>query len=385
MRIVRKLMSAALVCSVIFGVAVPSAVYANEITVTINALPLESTGQAPTIVDGHAFVPIRPVFEAIGFDVEWEADTDTAVMRRDGLTIRVSLGSYVFNACGSDYPLEVPAQNIGGSTMMPARAVLERAGYDLHWDGETRTLTIEATDFHALAEMGDIDAQVLIAARYAADEDHDRAAYWFRRAAEQENDAAQEALGLLYLEGIGVEYSPEQTVYWFERAAENNNPSAQNNLGVLHFAGYGVEQDHERAVYWYRRAVAQGYASAQNNLGFMYYMGHSVEQSYDRAVYWYRTAVEQDYMRAQNNLGLMHFMGLGVEQSNEQAVYWYRRAAEQGYAMAKNNLGVMYIQGLGVEQSNEQAAYWFRRSIETGNTLALMNLAGMPAQYRTAE
>ena len=45
---------------------------------------------------------------------------------------------------------------------------------------------------------------------------------------------------------------------------------AQNNLGLMYENGLGVPKDYDEAVKWYRLAAAQGDALAQNNLGWMY-------------------------------------------------------------------------------------------------------------------
>ncbi|MCL2851945.1 MAG: stalk domain-containing protein [Defluviitaleaceae bacterium] len=378
----KKLLSCILGFVMALGLAAPTAVYANEIRVTIDGRPVDFAGQGAAIVDGHAFVPIRGVFEAIGFDVEWDYEESMAIMRRDGLTIRVTPYSETFNVCGTDYPLEVPARNIGGSAMMPARAVLERADYEVNWDGQARTLDIAAVDFVYLAEQGDVDAQTRLFQRYVREENYARAAYWAERAAEQGDAASQTALGIMYLGGQGVSQSNEQAEYWARRAADQNFAEGQTLIGFMYMSGLGVTLDYEQAIYWFEQAIEQGNASAQSNIGIMYFMGWGKTQDHEQAVYWYRRSAEQGYAMAQSNLGVMYYLGQGVPQDDEQAVYWYRRSADQNHNLGQNNLGVMYRDGRGVEQDNEQAAYWFRKAADQGNALALINLATLPAQYR---
>ena len=54
----------------------------------------------------------------------------------------ITIDSASFTANGASHTLDVPAQIIGGSTMLPIRAVLESVGYNLSWDESTRTVTI---------------------------------------------------------------------------------------------------------------------------------------------------------------------------------------------------------------------------------------------------
>ena len=59
----------------------------------------------------------------------------------------------------------------------------------------------------------------------------------------------------------------------FRQLADQGDANAQNNLGVMYKEGLGVAQDYAEAVRWYRKAADQGDAGAQNNLGVMYAKG----------------------------------------------------------------------------------------------------------------
>ena len=61
-----------------------------------------------------------------------------------------------------------------------------------------------------------------------------------------------------------------QAVYWYRKAADQGNAAAQNSLGFMYVNGRGgLAQDDVQAVYWYRKAADQGNAEAQTNLGVM--------------------------------------------------------------------------------------------------------------------
>jgi len=53
---------------------------------------------------------------------------------------------------------------------------------------------------------------------------------------------AQYNLGVLYLEGRGVEHNVEQAHSWFLKAAEKDHVEAQYNLGHMSLSGMGVEK-----------------------------------------------------------------------------------------------------------------------------------------------
>ena len=72
--------------------------------------------------------------------------------------------------------------------------------------------------------------------------------------------------------------------------ADQGNANAQNALGVMFVNGEGVAQDYAEAHKWYQRAANQGYAKAQGNLGVMYFNGEGVAQDYIEAYKWFDLA-----------------------------------------------------------------------------------------------
>ena len=122
----------------------PAGAYASDgITVTIDGRPVNFRGQGPTIISGRTLVPVRDVFEAIGFDVYWnEADNQAELTRGDDEVI-IPIGSHIFTTNGvPGRSLDVPAQIVGGRTLIPLRFVLESLGYSVDWDARTRTVVI---------------------------------------------------------------------------------------------------------------------------------------------------------------------------------------------------------------------------------------------------
>jgi len=124
----------AMALAMMLGIFAPQMAYANDIGVTIDGVAVVFPDARPQIVDGRTLVPVRAVFEAVGFDVDWDADTRTATLARGGDTVIITIGDAVFTTNGQSHTLDVPAQIIGGSTMLPIRAVLESVGYFVGWD-----------------------------------------------------------------------------------------------------------------------------------------------------------------------------------------------------------------------------------------------------------
>lgn len=76
-------------------------------------------------------------------------------------------------------------------------------------------------------------------------------------------------LGVMFLEGIGVEKDPEIAANLFQRASELGSREATNNLGVMYAVGIGVQRDSDRAEKLFREAADKGEPNAEINIGLL--------------------------------------------------------------------------------------------------------------------
>ncbi|MCL2673781.1 MAG: copper amine oxidase N-terminal domain-containing protein [Defluviitaleaceae bacterium] len=164
----RKLFKALIVLTTLAVVSISAAAAfaSDDIRVLVDGQEISFTDQRPVIVYGRTLVPIRDVFEAIGFDVSFDEDTATALLSdSDGIfNIAIEIGSPHFSlGVFSPYmpvghaviiPLDVPAQIIGGRTMLPLRQVLESVGYELEWDEATQTVLITSASDNEQHNLG---------------------------------------------------------------------------------------------------------------------------------------------------------------------------------------------------------------------------------------
>jgi len=127
-------------------VLLATTVYASQaISVTIDGERVNFAGQQPAIIDGRTLVPVRGVFEQLGFDVDWNGELQTVFMSGPAHHVVIGINQAEFTVNGNPFILEVPAQIINGSTMLPIRAVVEAVGYWLGWDSVTQTVQIFRT------------------------------------------------------------------------------------------------------------------------------------------------------------------------------------------------------------------------------------------------
>ena len=79
-----------------------------------------------------------------------------------------------------------------------------------------------------------------------------------RQMANKGDPNAQNALGLHYATGDGVELNEQEAIRWFIKAAEQGNVLAQSKLGSIYYSGRGVAQDPNRAYFWMAVARLNG-------------------------------------------------------------------------------------------------------------------------------
>ena len=99
----------------------------------------------PQLVNNRTLVPVRGVFEQLGFEAEWDSVARQATLKNAAHTIVITIGSNVFTTNGVSHSLDVPAQLIGNRTMLPLRFPLESIGYYLDWDSQTRTAIVSTS------------------------------------------------------------------------------------------------------------------------------------------------------------------------------------------------------------------------------------------------
>ena len=85
---------------------------------------------------------MRFLFEQMGAEVEWEEETQTAVVTKDEDIISFSIDNNNANVNGNIKTMDVPARLINDKTMIPVRFLSEELGCTVEWDEETNTVII---------------------------------------------------------------------------------------------------------------------------------------------------------------------------------------------------------------------------------------------------
>lgn len=123
-------------------------VYAGDISVNLDGENIEFSAQNPVIIEGRTLIPLRGIFEKLGYEIGWDGDTKTATFVKELTIVKVTENAHQLTVGGKAFELDVPAQIINGSMMLPLRAVGEATGLYVDWDSETKTVVLssESTD-----------------------------------------------------------------------------------------------------------------------------------------------------------------------------------------------------------------------------------------------
>lgn len=130
---------------------------AESVNVTVNGASIDAQG---VIVDGRTMVPVRGVFEQIGYSVDWDANTKTATLTKGSNTVEMTQGNMYFTYNGTQITPDVPQQIINGSFMLPLRAVGEAVNADVDWDAETKTASLTVSTGLKVADTLNLDELV---------------------------------------------------------------------------------------------------------------------------------------------------------------------------------------------------------------------------------
>ena len=121
-----------------------SSVMAGEINVKLNGEAVEFSSQEPVVIEGRTLIPLRGVFEKLGYEIEWDNKTKTAVFKKADTEVKVTVNADSFDVNGEKVSLDGPAQIVNGSMMLPLRAVGEATGLEVDWDSESKTVSLKS-------------------------------------------------------------------------------------------------------------------------------------------------------------------------------------------------------------------------------------------------
>ncbi len=104
------------------------------ITVKVNNSAVEFD-QQPVLINDRTMVPIRAVFEKAGAAVGWDQPTQTATIAKGTVIVTLKYGDTAMYKNGERIELDAPAAMINDRILIPVRAIAEALDFSVSWDG----------------------------------------------------------------------------------------------------------------------------------------------------------------------------------------------------------------------------------------------------------
>ena len=149
MKVTRIKLAAVLAFVLLLAMAAPAIVHASTpITVTVDGQQVDFQYQEPIMVNSRIFVPVREVFELMGFNVAWDPQERMAILAGGDMHIIIPADGATFYVNGETVTPDAPQQMVSGRLMLPLRAVAEAAGGTADWDSTNRVAVITTDVAH---------------------------------------------------------------------------------------------------------------------------------------------------------------------------------------------------------------------------------------------
>lgn len=97
----------------------------------------------PYIKNQSVLIPIRGVASLFGSRIQWDNNTQTAIIQKDGVMLSLAKGENIAYLNGEQVFLDVPLEIKDGRLMVPLRFVGESLSLEVNWDQQSRTVSID--------------------------------------------------------------------------------------------------------------------------------------------------------------------------------------------------------------------------------------------------
>lgn len=115
--------------------------HSSPVYVEVNKTLVEFDNIAPIISYERTFVPLRSVFEAMGFSVSWDAEKNAAVCTSGDVEAIIHSDGVIYSNGEQLSTVSAPL-NINGNMLVSIRLLCEAAKADVSWDEEKRMVSI---------------------------------------------------------------------------------------------------------------------------------------------------------------------------------------------------------------------------------------------------
>lgn len=121
-----------------------SVVQVSDIVVLVDGEALTTDSPGVYVKNGRVMLPFRALFEKLGAAVEWDGDTRTITATLDGRRLYLRIDNDRAVVEGNDVLLDAAPFISGGRTYVPVRFVAERLGLRVAWDEAARVVHVRS-------------------------------------------------------------------------------------------------------------------------------------------------------------------------------------------------------------------------------------------------
>ncbi len=132
----KKFFIALLLCATVFGLSAQA-----EAVITVSGEVLE-TDTAPVVENETVMVPVRVIFEKLGFTVNWDGETSTVFAVSEEKIIMLQIGNSRAFINSEATELEVEAKIENNRTLAPLSFVENALGVKTLWHASAETVEI---------------------------------------------------------------------------------------------------------------------------------------------------------------------------------------------------------------------------------------------------
>ncbi|WP_020618254.1 copper amine oxidase N-terminal domain-containing protein [Paenibacillus daejeonensis] len=144
----------AIACSLAFS-AVASA--KEEIRVVVDTQPVPFSIH-PYLDRGTTLVQLRPLFESLGIELDWNAATKTVSGRKGDERVQLTIGQSTATVNGQSVSLAGPGQIRDGHTLVPLRFIGEATGASVGWHAPSQTIQVYSSEYRLILGLSKEEA-----------------------------------------------------------------------------------------------------------------------------------------------------------------------------------------------------------------------------------
>ena len=269
-----------------------------------------------------------------------------------------AFGDLYFDGLGvdTDYVLAKQYYTIAASLYDNAHSRERLADCKYFGFGEEPDKAGAIQEYVALGDQVSSEASEKVALHYYRRKDFDRANPYFKKTGFQL--PAQLSPGEVFYQMGKYMYEKNQwedAFTYFSEALSNGYSSINlyYGLGVMYLNGRGVEKDYEKSADAFEKAYRLGDAKSCSRLGRVYEQGRGRPKDLKKALALYQEAARKGSPEAYLYLGTLYSQNNGIGRDLQKSESYWIKAAELGNVDAMKNLVKLYRSRGEVEEASK--------------------------------